>query len=132
MTDGAYLTDGSGVVLRTYDGAVLYAMPGWEEVGEVQLPPQRQGESLAVIDGGPIMYVGTEGLPSPIQRVRIPAGIWRDLHPVPVEGVGGDVEDPVPATSTGNGVSPVAVVLGSSGLLIVLGVLWSIVHRRHD
>jgi len=130
VTDGAYLPDGSGVVLRTYGGAVVYAMPGWEEVGEVQLPPQRQGESLAVIDGGPIMYVGTEGLPSPIQRVRIPGEIWRELHPVPAEAVGRDVERPVSPTATDDGVSPVAAVVGSTGLLIVLGLLWSIVHRR--
>lgn len=128
VTDGAYLPDGTGVVLRTYVGAVVYSMPGWEEVGEVDLPLQRQGESLAVIDGGSTLYVGTEGLPSPIQRVRVPREIWRALHPVPVEAADRDAEPGTAVPEDGPG--PVVAVLGSTGLLVVLGTLWLLARRR--
>ncbi|MDQ3629223.1 MAG: hypothetical protein M3419_10515 [Actinomycetota bacterium] len=132
VTDAAYLPDGSGVVLRTYVGAVVYAMPGWEPLGEVRLPVQRQGESLAVVDGGPILYVGTEGLPSPIRQVRIPRDIWRELHPAPVEAVAGsdDAVGTQPTTAAGDSTSSVAVVAGSAGLVAVLGTLWLLTHHR--
>ena len=130
VTDGVYLPDGSGVVLRTYGSAVVYALPGWEEVGSVELPAQRQGESLAVVDGGPTLYVGTEGLPSPIQRVRIPSEIWRALHPLPVEAVGREA-GAAPTTTGEEGLDSRMVALGSTCLLAVLGLLWLITQRRH-
>ena len=48
VTDGAFLPDGRHVVLRDYSRAVVYTFPGLEEVGEVPLPEQQQGEGIAV------------------------------------------------------------------------------------
>ena len=44
VTDGAWLPDGRGFVLRDYQGAYVYAAPG-RRVGAFELPLQLQGES---------------------------------------------------------------------------------------
>jgi hypothetical protein len=78
-TDAGALGDRGGAVVRTYSHAYVFAVPGWELLGSVELPEQRQGETVAVIDGGPAIYVGTEGLPSDLVHVTLPADAWRQL-----------------------------------------------------
>jgi hypothetical protein len=72
VTDGAFLPDGDHLVLRDYARAVVYTWPALEQVAEVELPPQRQGESLAVSDEDTLL-VGSEGLRSPVHEVALPA-----------------------------------------------------------
>ena len=72
VTDGAFLPDGDHLVLRDYARAVVYAWPSLEQVADVALPQQRQGESLAVTDEDTLL-VGTEGLRSPVHEVALPA-----------------------------------------------------------
>jgi hypothetical protein len=79
VTDADVAPLRGGVVARTYTDAYVLALPGWEVLDTLELPQQRQGETLAIIDGGPVVYVGTEGLPSPLSRVRVPDGAWQDL-----------------------------------------------------
>ncbi len=68
VTDGAFLPDGR-FVLRTYTLAYVYDRPD-HLVAREPLPPQEQGESLAV--EGNRMLVGSEGLDSPVYAVRVP------------------------------------------------------------
>src|SRR5690606_27001595 len=101
VTDGAYLPDGSGVLLRTYGDVAVYATPGWRELGTVVPPPLRQSESLAVMDGGRSALVGTEKLPSPIVEVPVPKRLWSQLHAGPDRSGGPD--SGVPRAEPGSG-----------------------------
>lgn len=126
VTDGAYLPDGSGVLLRTYIDIVVYAIPGWDELMPIDTPPQPQSESLAVPDDGPSVLVGTEKLPSTIYEVRIPDAEWDRLHAGPerevaTEGASGETATS-DADDDGGGTS--RWVLASGGALVVLGAGW--------
>lgn len=74
VTDGDVTPDGSRVVLRNYLTAFAYDAATWKLTWSGALPRERQGESLAVEPGGRSFLVNTEGLPSPILRVTLPAG----------------------------------------------------------
>jgi hypothetical protein len=77
VTDGAFLPDGR-MVLRNY--ASLIVVPGPESVRGGRLPQlagartplQDQGESLAVVDGGRSLLLGSEGRDEPVYRVPLP------------------------------------------------------------
>ena len=73
VTDAAPLPGGGGVVARTYTTALVYRLPGWQQTATIPLPPQRQGESIAVTPDGEDLLIGTEGLPSPLIAVPLPA-----------------------------------------------------------
>jgi hypothetical protein len=74
VTDGTFLPDGRHVVLRTYERAVVYSVPGFEQVGELSLPRQRQGEGIAA-DAGGELYVSSEGLRSTLLRLTVPGSV---------------------------------------------------------
>lgn len=79
-TDGAFFPDGEHVVIRGYDSAVVYAFPTLEEVGELELPDQVQGEGLAVTSDGDLL-VSTEGQFTEVLRVPLPAEIRTAMEP---------------------------------------------------
>lgn len=70
VTDGAFLPHGGAVVLRTYGRAVVLAYPSWEEVASWDLPPQEQGEGLAV--AGTDLLLSSEGEGSAVLREALP------------------------------------------------------------
>ncbi|HJW61713.1 MAG TPA: hypothetical protein VJ931_18930, partial [Actinomycetota bacterium] len=61
VTDGAWLPDGRGFVLRDYQGAYVYAAPG-RRVGAFEFPLQQQGESLTASADGRSVLAGSEGI----------------------------------------------------------------------
>lgn len=75
VTDGAALPDGR-IVLRGYGGATVYPDPAvggrLDPLQEVALPPQPQGETLAVVESAAAVIVGSEGVRQPLWRVRLP------------------------------------------------------------
>jgi hypothetical protein len=71
VTDGAFLPDGRGFVLRDYQAAYLYAAPG-RLVASFPLPLQPQGESIAVSADGRSVLAGSEGFDSEVWRVPLP------------------------------------------------------------
>jgi hypothetical protein len=71
-TDGAFLADGQHVVVRNYSVAAVYAFPSMEEVDQLQLPEQAQGEGLAVDTDGSLL-LSSEGLRSDVLRVALPS-----------------------------------------------------------
>lgn len=73
VTDGEFLPDGSGIVLRTYLKAYVFDYPSWEARGELPTPLQRQGESLTVSDDGEQILVGSEGENSAVYAVPMSA-----------------------------------------------------------
>jgi hypothetical protein len=125
VTDGGYLPDGEGVLLRTYIDIAVFAVPRWRELDSIDTPPQRQSESLATWDDGRSVLVGTEKLPSPIIEVRIPRHEWRRLHAGPDRDVSGSPPSPV-ASTTAEDDDEIdrGWVLVSGAALVVLGGAW--------
>jgi hypothetical protein len=88
-TDGAFFPDGDHLVLRSYTGAVVYAWPSLQPVGQFPLPSQRQGEGLAVAGNGRV-YLSSEGPRAPVLEVPLPPKVRAAV----------DAEPGSPATAT--------------------------------
>ncbi len=76
-TDGVALPDGR-LVIRDYEGATVYEPPAYDGkalVAQTRLgwPLQDQGETVAAIDGGRSIVVGSEGKDEDLLRVAVPA-----------------------------------------------------------
>jgi hypothetical protein len=129
VTDGAYLPDGEGVLLRTYIDIVVYTAPGWRELGAIDTPRQPQSESLAAWKPGRSVLVGTEKLPSPIIEIGIPDRMWSQLH------AGSDREthpsDPADEASAADDDDGIARgwVMASGAAIVALGGAWLWVRR---
>ncbi len=70
VTDAAFLPGGGAVVMRTYASAHVARFPSWEPVTSWSLPPQDQGEGVAVT--GADLLISTEGVRSSVLRVPLP------------------------------------------------------------
>ncbi|KQV71541.1 hypothetical protein ASC64_05915 [Nocardioides sp. Root122] len=70
VTDATFLPGGGGVVMRTYSRAHLASFPSWQGVSSWDLPPQDQGEGVAV--SGRDLLVSTEGARSRVLAVPLP------------------------------------------------------------
>ena len=99
-TDGVFFPDGKHVVIRGYDSAVVYAFPTLDEVGEIQLPDQVQGEGLALTRDGDLL-ISTEGQFTDVLRVPLPAEIRAAMEP-PAAAPTPDRSDP-PRTESREG-----------------------------
>ena len=71
ITAGAWGPSGSVFALRNYVRAFVYEEFGADPI-IVDLPRTRQGESLEFLPDGDLL-VGTEGSPSPVDRVQVPS-----------------------------------------------------------
>lgn len=147
VTDGAALPDGR-LVLRGYDGAVVYAAPvpgrPLRALFDVTLPPQPQGETLAVVEGGAAALVGSEGRDQPLWRVALPPAA---PDPPAVPGPAGTssasttpAAGPAATSGTGDGTSslpiralePPRLGLPLLALAAAVGVGLVVVVRRRD
>lgn len=70
-TDGAFFPDGRHVVVRGYGDAVVLDVPGFAERASMRLPPQKQGEGVAVPPPGDRLLVSSEGMRSLVQSVPL-------------------------------------------------------------
>lgn len=77
VTDGAFLPDGKHVIVRNYGRAMLLAFPSWEQVADLDLPRQQQGEGIAVDPDG-VVFASSEGAKSELLRITLPNDV-RDL-----------------------------------------------------
>ncbi|RYP81151.1 WD40 repeat domain-containing protein [Nocardioides guangzhouensis] len=82
VTDGAFFPDGQHVLLRSYGRAYVLDFPSLETVAEVDLPPQKQGEGIAVAPDGTV-YASSEGVRSPLLRIVLPPSVERVLAAPP-------------------------------------------------
>jgi len=71
-TDATLLPASREAVVRTYTSASVYRFPSFERLSTVPLPPTEQGESIAAPPSGDVVWVGSEGLRSPVIAVRLP------------------------------------------------------------
>jgi hypothetical protein len=130
ITDGAFAPDGRSFVLRDYQEAYVYTAPG-RRAGEFPLPPQYQGESLAVTADGHSVLVGSEGPASEVWRVPLPAAILvrvtPSTRPPPASA-------PVPTgrPAAGGGAWGSAPLLAGTATvaLLVLAVVAAVARRR--
>ncbi len=70
VTDATFLPGGGGVVMRTYSAAHLVAFPSWQSVSSWDLPPQDQGEGIAL--AGRELLLSSEGSRSQVLEVDLP------------------------------------------------------------
>lgn len=100
-TDGAFFPDGRHLVVRNYTQAAIYTWPGLEQVTTLDLPPQPQGEGVAVTRRGELL-VSSEGAHSEVLRVELPASLRAQLAgaaPSASPSQAAAPSDPAPATS---------------------------------
>jgi hypothetical protein len=101
VTDGAFLPDGR-FVLRSYVTAYVFRSPGKVEA-EAALPPQEQGESLAIDSDA--LLVGSEGPGAPVYAVAVPrASAPPSTSPTPASGATPSTVPP--STGRGNDAGP--------------------------
>ena len=73
-TDAALFPGGRHVLVRGYDGAVVYTFPGFRPVASVSLPRERQGEGVSIGTSGRIR-LSSEGTHSAVLQVDLPADV---------------------------------------------------------
>ena len=137
-TGGEFFPDGRHLVLRDYGRAVVYTWPGLEAVGEVDLPPQQQGEGIAVV-GRDDLLVGSEGPRSPVHRLELPPDVAEAVAPPPTSSSDRDPGD-ASVTRSREGEElpeddpgprdPTQWLIGTGLLVVALLVLWRALRPR--
>ncbi|MEU5087360.1 WD40 repeat domain-containing protein [Streptomyces sp. NPDC021356] len=87
-TDAAFSPDGTRLAVRGYFGGIYYDWNGGriKRLGRLDVPLQRQGESITYsVDGTKLLY-GTEGADSPVQVQDAPGGGGGDAKSPAGEG----------------------------------------------
>ena len=131
VTDGAFLPDGRGFVLRDYQGAFLYRAPG-RRAGAFELPLQFQGESITATADGTSVLAGSEGPASEVWRVPLPADLLAKVTPA-TQAPSGAAPAPAGSPAAAAGGWAWAPLLAAAGGLVLLGaavLLW-VAGRRH-
>ena len=100
-TDATLLPGAKGAVVRTYVGATIYSFPSFEPVGAMPLPRLEQGESIAAPPSGAVVWVGSEGVRSPVIAVRLP-------KPSPTTPTTPTTSPTTPTTPTTSPTTPIA------------------------
>jgi hypothetical protein len=124
VTDGAFLPDGRGFVLRDYQGAHLYRAPG-RRAGAFELPLQFQGESITATADGKSVLAGSEGPASEVWRVPVPDDLLAKVTPATRAPSGAR-----PAADSGRDWAPLLAAAGGLVLLGAVVLLW-VAGRRH-
>lgn len=135
VTDGAFLPDGRRVVLRSYGTASVYSFPGFDLLGTVTLPSQRQGEGISVGRDGRVL-LSSEGRNAPVLEIQLPVSLVApsaSSEPTPPESprphdTGAQPSDGVLAGGEGGLFSRGRWLLGGAALAAVVGA--AIVVRR--
>ncbi|MGY1745651.1 hypothetical protein [Blastococcus sp. SYSU D00695] len=130
VTGGAVASDGHAIALRTYTDAYVWPLAGSDvpaalaaEPVRVALPDSPQGEAISFSADGTSLVVASEGLPSDVTVVPVPAAT------VPAGATGAtDGSLPDVLTETEDGVSPVTAALVAAAVASVL--LWLVGRLR--
>jgi len=120
VTDGAFTHDGQRMLFRTYTAVHERVLGDGDSGRVIDVPAQKQGESLAVEDGDASFLIGTEGRPSPILRVVIPP----DEKPTPTPSPTPTADAPIAADDDS---SPLAWWLGGG---VAVGVVAALLVLR--
>ncbi|NEA48027.1 WD40 repeat domain-containing protein [Streptomyces sp. SID10815] len=75
-TDAAFSPDGTRLAVRGYFGGIYYDWNGGriKRAGRLDVPLQRQGESVTYTADGTKLLYGSEGADSPVQAEKAPGG----------------------------------------------------------
>ncbi len=79
-TDGAFFPDGRHFVVRGYQRAVVYGFPSLESEAILDLPPQPQGEGIAVTPELDLL-LSTEGQGAEVLRLPLPEDVRAIVAP---------------------------------------------------
>lgn len=115
-TDGAVLPDGHAVV-RTYTSLALLSPPADGDVrvlATVDLPPQKQGEGLAVDAAGTSVLLSSEGRRQPILTLALPESFENALSRNG-SGAGAATAGATPPASSPAGAAAAAGTAGTGG-----------------
>jgi len=132
VTGGAVAGDGHALALRTYTDAYVWPLAGSDVVGalagtpvRVALPESPQGEAVSFTADDVQLVVASEGVPSDVVVVPIPAATPASSSAAPSDG-------PVPSLSdlTSSGRSPVTSALIAAAVATVVVWLGSLFRRR--
>lgn len=77
-TDGSFFPDGRHLVVRDYSSATVYDWPSLQRLGSFSLPPQQQGEGIAV-GADDTLYLSSEGISAPVISTRLPPDLRRAM-----------------------------------------------------
>lgn len=139
VTDGSFSPDGSRLLLRGYLGATDYRWSGGRphEIGPVDIPLQRQGESVTYTRDGRALMVGSEGPDSAVYRVPL-AGADLPSSVRPAAATASPAASPSPGTDVkpraGHGSHLTGAVVLVIAVLVVSGLrrLAARSRRRDD
>ncbi|MFD5543329.1 WD40 repeat domain-containing protein [Streptomyces sp. NPDC127079] len=75
-TDAAFSPDGGQLAVRGYFGGIYYDWNGGriKRAGRLDVPLQKQGESISYSPDGTKLLYGSEGVDSPVQAQAVPGG----------------------------------------------------------
>lgn len=133
LTDGTFLPGGRRILLRSYGGAAVHAYPSLEQEVAFPLPPQEQGEAVAVGDDGRV-YVTSEGHGAEVLALDLPTPEQAEVSREPVQQER-ERREPRPAydPQPWMGLGPAGLllaVLGSALAVLVLREVVRAVRRR--
>ena len=124
VTDGTFLPDGKRIALLTYGSIVVLDAESFETVGQADIPPQAQPESLAVSLSEASLLVGSEGERSKVYAIPIPKEKKATPTPTPTES--DSDPDPEPSeeasgvSSAGRSRAGTLLALGLAGMVAVV------------
>lgn len=129
MTDGAFSPDGTRLVLRGYFGALEYRWSNGKlgkEVGQLDVPLQPQGESVAFTPDGRALMFGSEGTDSKVWRVPLSGAYLPDSDRSGASAhasrsAAGSGSDAAPSGSHRGGITVGAVAVAAIAALLLLG-----------
>jgi hypothetical protein len=131
VTGGAVAPDGRHLALRTYTDAYVWTLSGSDVVGALATDPVRtalpdspQGEAISFTADGTALLVGSEGTPSDVTVVPLPAGT--------AASTGETAAGPTPSLTdfTSSGLSP--ITSGIIAACVATMVVWlaGLLRRR--
>lgn len=131
ITGGAVSGDGSRLALRTYTDAYVWPLAGSDVAGALAAPPVRvplpespQGEAISFSADGQQLLVASEGLPSDLTVVPLPAAV----PAAPATAALGDV--PSLTDLTRSGLSPITSAIIAAMVATVVVWIAGLVRRR--
>lgn len=128
ITDGTFAEDGSYAVLRDYSKAHIVDARTWETSSTIDLPGQRQGESIAMEAGDTSFLIGSEGASSTLIRVFMQDAPRPSATPTPVRTSSPPASPPGSASDSGGFEAPTWVL--AAGAVVLLGLAGAWVVRR--
>jgi hypothetical protein len=133
ITGGAVAADGSRLALRTYTDAYVWPLTGSDVVtalaGEsvrIALPESPQGEAISFTADHTSLIVASEGLPSALTVVPLPAGTAQAASP-PAQG---QVPSFADLANSSSGLSPITAAVIAAAVATVAVWVGGLFRRR--